>query len=124
MLVQPSVTETVNIVKEVGSFYLALFEGVESDFLKIVDDRDFNAKHAPPVAGQSAAAASSASSSSARGGTEGGRGGGGSGGGGAFGRFKIVAWHRNLNFVKLKLVMPVLVGCLQTMQVRRVRVSK
>jgi hypothetical protein len=106
MLNQPMVTETVNIVKEVGTLYLALFESIESE-LKVMDDRDFNAKHAPPVAGYRAAAAAAAGAGVRSGG----------GGGGGFGRFKIVAWHRNINFVKLKVVMPVLVSCLQTMQV-------
>jgi hypothetical protein len=93
MLVQPSVTETVNIVKEVGNLYVALFEFIESE-LRLVEDVDFNSKLAPLVAGNTANPTSAA----------------------VFGRFKVVAWHENIDFTKLALVLPVLSQALHTMQ--------
>lgn len=119
--VQPGVSETVNLVREVGSFYAALYEGVEAEF-KLVQDRDFNAKYAPPVAGyqwasqQRRPAGKRGAGSGESGGNGGVSGDGVSAAAATFGRTKIVAWHEGLNFAKLKVVMPVLVQCLDTMQ--------
>ena len=122
--VQPGVTETVNLVREVSTFYNALYECVDAEF-KLVQDRDFNAKYAPPVAGylwnsqkshrniktkgSGPGAGSSSSSSSASGD-------GVSVAAASFGRSKIVAWHEGIDFAKLRVVMPVLEQCLDTLQ--------
>lgn len=97
-------TESVNIVKEIGSFYIALFESIENE-LKLVDDKDFRAKYAPPVAGYADAADGGVMTSD-----------GVSVKASAFGRYPIIAFHRNINFKKLHLLLPVLVQCLETMQ--------
>ena len=113
MLVQPSVTETVNIVKEVASFYLALFENIEGEF-KLLDDKDFNSKYAPPVAGYANLSPGTRAAHEPLNASAGV--GGAATTAAAFGRTRIVAWHRMVGYAKLRIVLPVLVQCLRTMQ--------
>jgi hypothetical protein len=117
--VQPGVTETVNLVREVSTFYNALYECVDAEF-KLVQDRDFNAKYAPPVAGYLWASQkpqrSSKKGAGAGAGSSNVSGDGVSVAAASFGRTKIVAWHEGIDFAKLRIVMPVLEQCLDTMQ--------